>query len=114
MGYAPPPPPPLPPQKPPKLLNKLIKNENYNECPTCNSSFYRYWKWFLIIPWYIKTNKCIQPQCQNYYEGPPKPPVTQVPVKPKYPYTLPAETPDSPSYQPTKPKPKSDVRALDI
>lgn len=53
------------PQKPPPLMNRIIKNENWNECPICKSSFYRYWEWFFVIPWYVKTDKCIQPQCPN-------------------------------------------------
>lgn len=49
------------PPKPP-LTRRIREGDTGKKCPICESSLYRKW-------WGLKrTNKCIHPDCENYYE----------------------------------------------
>ncbi len=49
--------------KPKPPLNRIIREGTVGECKLCNSSLQT--KWFGLI----KTEYCIQPECENYYDG---------------------------------------------
>jgi len=50
--------------KPKRPLMRLLREGDIGEkCPHCGSSFHKIW-WGLK-----KTNKCIKPNCANYFDG---------------------------------------------
>jgi hypothetical protein len=51
-----------PPKKPKPPIFPIIREDCGLECPKCGSTLIR--KWLIF-----KTDKCIQPLCENYYGG---------------------------------------------
>ena len=55
------------PNKPkPSPIRIIYERDDGQRCPICKSSIKRF-SW-LIGPRWIYRNKCIQPECKNYYK----------------------------------------------